>query len=671
MIKNILASICLLSQCVVFCQGDLSTAKIKTLAGETIDFRTLAGQSDQPVIVSFWATWCVPCIQELEAIQAKYDQLQQNQTFRFIAISVDDARTSARVKPFVAGKGWPFEIFLDPNNELKRAFNINDIPHVLVIRKGKVIYQRSGYTPGSEDELFLHLNDEQKDNITGQLSGSFESYTQWYQEDTKINATLPADRIGSNNFLKLDYGYKQFSAGIQFESYLPSIPQFFDQFTILNESKLVNKYFRYATKNFSVQAGDFYEQFGSGLVFRSWENRQIGINNALEGANIFIQPLRFVKIKAVYGRQRKLFEHANSNVRGVDAEIALTGNKKETESHTRVALGGSYVTRYQEYTGPVTDFPATVKASALRLDIAGTAGAISLEYVHKGSDPHDINGYTYSNGNALLLNSSYAKNNLGVNLIFRGMKNMDFRGERDAMGSKLPVNFIPALTKQHDYLTTNIYVYNAQSMGETGGQFELFYNFKEGTALGGKQGSKIAFNFSQYRGLNSDSSLVGFAGEKYFQDMSLEWKKKWNDQWNSTLSLHSIFYNKSVVEGGSYDNVKAAMVVLNTTYQFAKEKSFRFELQHLSTRQDHGNWAAAVTEFSFASQWIFYLTDLYNYGETDIHYPNLGAVFTKSGSRFSLGYGRQRAGLFCVGGVCRSVPATSGFTATLTTTFNN
>src|SRR4026208_213339 len=161
--------------------------------------------------------------------------------------------------------------------------------------------------------LFTFILSAQKDN--GHFSGSFESFTQYYHKDTKIDAVVPPDKIGSNNFLKLDYNYKQFTAGVQFEAYLPSIQGYP---YLLNDAKLVNKYFKYNSNNFSVQVGDFYEQFGSGLVFRAWENRQIGINNTLEGANIQVTPLPFLNLKAIYGRQRKVFEYANSNIRGLD-----------------------------------------------------------------------------------------------------------------------------------------------------------------------------------------------------------------------------------------------------------------------------------------------------------------------------------------------------------------
>ena len=147
-------------------------------------------------------------------------------------------------------------------------------------------------------------------------------------------------------------------------------------------------------------------------------------------------------------------------------------------------------------------------------------------------------------------------------------------------------------------------------------------------------------------------------------------EKKWNEKWTSTLSYYNIFYNKTVVEGGIHPNINANIVVLNALYQYTKRNSFRFELQNLSTRQDDGNWGAAVAEFGFAPTFTFFLSDLYNYDVTKVNYPNLGGSYAKGSSRFSVNYGRQRAGLFCVGGVCRYVPAATGITLTLTTTFS-
>jgi thiol-disulfide isomerase/thioredoxin len=149
---------CLLIFTGVLAQNDLPDVKIKSLSGSELSFKSLGSGSDTAIIVSLWTTWCVPCIQELEIISDQYEERQKVTPFRFIAISIDDARTAQRVKPFVKGKGWPFEIFLDSNSDLKRALNINDVPHVLIIKKGKIVYQHNGYVAGNEEELFTKLS---------------------------------------------------------------------------------------------------------------------------------------------------------------------------------------------------------------------------------------------------------------------------------------------------------------------------------------------------------------------------------------------------------------------------------------------------------------------------------------------------------------------------------
>jgi hypothetical protein len=507
---------------------------------------------------------------------------------------------------------------------------------------------------------------------TGHLIGSFNTYSQVYQQDDKINAIPPDDKFGSNNYFKLDYNYKRFTAGIQYEAYLPAIQgyPFISTKGDNNEGKLVNKYFRYDGNRFSLQVGDSYEQFGSGLVFRSWENKEIGINNAIEGVNLHVQPTDFLKLKAVYGRPRKYFDYAQADVRAIDGEIDLSELFAPQKPHGIVFSSGfSYVNRYNASTADA--IPSNVNAYSGRFSVAGSAAAFDAEFVYKSKDPHVVNTYSLEPGKALLLNGSYTKNNIGITATFRSLTNMDFRSELDAQGTVLPVNYIPALTKQHDYLTTNIYVYNAQVLGEIGGQADVFYNIPAGAKLGGRYGSKISANFSHYGSLKDPNDILSFGDTKYFQDFNIEWKKKWNAKWQTILSYYNINYNKAVIESASGGMVNSQIVVLNTLYKYASKRSLRFELQHLYTKDDLGNWAAGVTEFTFAPMYSVYLSDLYNYGKTDTHYYNVGGSIVKNATRFSLAYGRQRAGLFCVGGVCRYVPAASGFTATLTVTFNN
>lgn len=135
-------------------QESFPTVSVKNMQGKDVDFSKLIGQSgDTAVIVSFWATWCVPCVSELDNINEVYADWQRTKPMKLLAVSIDDARTSQRVKPFVTGKGWKFAVYSDVNNDLKRAMNITDVPYVMIIKNNKVVYQHTGYVAGNEDEL--------------------------------------------------------------------------------------------------------------------------------------------------------------------------------------------------------------------------------------------------------------------------------------------------------------------------------------------------------------------------------------------------------------------------------------------------------------------------------------------------------------------------------------
>jgi thioredoxin-like negative regulator of GroEL len=136
-------------------QQAFPSVTIKSVNGSDVDFSALINQTkDTAIIVSFWATWCMPCNQELDNINDQYKERQADKPFKLLAISIDDARTVQRVKPFVKGKGWLFDVYLDQNNDLKRALNVNDVPQVIVIKNNKVVYQHTGYVTGNEDEMF-------------------------------------------------------------------------------------------------------------------------------------------------------------------------------------------------------------------------------------------------------------------------------------------------------------------------------------------------------------------------------------------------------------------------------------------------------------------------------------------------------------------------------------
>ena len=137
-------------------QENLPSAEIKTLDG-TITTLEKISSNNELIVVSLWATWCVPCKKELDAINDLYLDWQDETGVKVYAVSVDDSRTVSRVKPLVNGKAWDFTILLDTNNDLKRELGAATIPLTLIIKNGKIVYRHSGYTPGSEEELFEEI----------------------------------------------------------------------------------------------------------------------------------------------------------------------------------------------------------------------------------------------------------------------------------------------------------------------------------------------------------------------------------------------------------------------------------------------------------------------------------------------------------------------------------
>jgi hypothetical protein len=511
----------------------------------------------------------------------------------------------------------------------------------------------------------------------GNLSGSFENYSQYYLKDTSIKASLPPGKFGLNSFLKLDYNYGKFSAGVQFESYLPPVLGYFPDNISFSGSKLINKYFKYSIDRLTIQVGDFYEQFGSGLIFRAYENRQIGINNAVQGARIEVEPFKFLKFKAMYGNARKIFDYSDAIVKGVDAHVSVNELMCLNNSKIQLDLGGSFVNKFEEYSGGLgDDIPKNIDAFAGRFDISGGAFSLDAEYVSKSADPSYLAGYSKkgedAKGKGFLLNAGINVGNFGSMLSYRSIKNMIFMNERVTENPNIaPLNFIPALTKQHDNLTSNIYVYGAQFLGETGFQADLYYNFKPGSNLGGKYGLKVAANVSYYAGLNKKRDLfIMNTDDKFFSDINLEIKKKWNKKLETTVFFQNLFINDTI-SAAIKDDVHATIVSLGALYKWAPKKSIRIKLEHLFATEDFKSWVSGLTEFSFSSPYQFFISDLYNYGDTKVHYYNFGASYTKSGTRFALSYGRQREGLFCAGGICRILPAANGFTASLTSSFGN
>lgn len=521
-----------------------------------------------------------------------------------------------------------------------------------------------------------------------QLSGSFETNTSYYLDDDKIklNEIDAQNRLRSNSYLRLDFKLKKFTVGTQIESYEPKA--LLNYSPKLEGTNLANYYVNYKNDSIGldVTAGHFYEQFGSGLVLRSWEDRQLGIANSIAGGRIKYAPLQSVNITALYGKHRDGvgFEFTDGTIAGLNTDVDLSQLFKAKK--VKYGFGASYVNRNEKT--KLTGLSDNTYLTSTRINFSYKGFSADVEYAFKSKDAlvefGNIRPELQFDGDAYLLNIAYTKKGFGANASLRRLENFGVYSQRDLTGNvfnRAIVNYVPALTKQYDYSLTNIYVYAAQpniifepnrnKAGEVGGQLDLFYQFKKGTPLGGKFGTNISFNFSQWHGLAGryiaaerkyKADLFG-AGEKYYRETGIEVRKKWTPKWTSVFTYLNQFYNARFVEE-AVGKVNANTVVVENIIRFKKSKSLKFQLQHQWADALFKNWAAAQAEYNFNANFSLFGLDLYNYGNSNtaaqIHYYNAGFAYKKNAARFQLGYGRQRGGLICVGGVCRFVPESTG-----------
>lgn len=154
--KNAITLCFLILSLNVFSQNQVMDTSLKTLEGESTNLNEITKNNDL-VVVALWATWCVPCKNELDAISDVYEDWKDETNVELVAVSIDDSRTVNRVKPLINGKDWDYTILLDTNNDLKRALNTSTVPFTIIIKNGEIVYRHTGYTPGAEEMLYNEL----------------------------------------------------------------------------------------------------------------------------------------------------------------------------------------------------------------------------------------------------------------------------------------------------------------------------------------------------------------------------------------------------------------------------------------------------------------------------------------------------------------------------------
>ena len=514
----------------------------------------------------------------------------------------------------------------------------------------------------------------------GRLVGSFETNSIFYVEDSKTGAIMPQDNFGSNNYLKLDYYQGKFSAGIQGEAYMPVLQGYP---TDLTKVALTNYYAQWVDDSFSVTAGTFYEQFGSGLLFRAYEDRTLGMNNALTGARFTYNYRDIVALKAIWGMPRLGMKFTDTQVRGGDISFAIS-NLVGWKS-TVLAVEGSVINRYETISADLKEEGGKPSSTGFsgRVNFEYKGFTVRGEYIDAGERHYPNGAYDgvndpridlIKNGNAQLLELGYSGHGLGVNVTARRLEYMDMPTVYRNTSTANALNYIPALTAQYSYLLMNLNPYIVQpstmlgsyiAPGEIGGQVDIYYNVARKTRLGGKRGMKLGLNYSTYWSLVEDRSAK--ADNLLWQSINFTLEKQITRKFKLNFLYSFQEYNES--HGVNPYTWKTNIFVADMLYKWTPTISTRLELQYLQSKSDDKDWMAALAEVNFAPHWSLFVSDMYNHGKTKLHYYNAGVSYTKSRTRIQLSYGRNRAGVVCSGGVCRNIPAYTGANLMITTSF--
>lgn len=273
----------------------------------------------------------------------------------------------------------------------------------------------------------------------GQLSGGFESNTAWYIDDNKVklDPVEAKNRVRSNSYLRLDYKLKYFTAGAQVESYQSkALLNYSPNFKGVNLGSYFLNY-KNDSIGLDITIGHFYEQFGSGLVLRTWEDRQLGIANSIAGARLKYSPLPGLNITALYGKQRNGsgFDFTEGAVLGLNTDIQLSSllNVKNVIFGT----GFSYVNR--NYKEKDARFSKNNYLSSARADFKWKNFTVDFEYAFKSKDAlvefGNVRPELQFDGDAYLLNLGYSKKGFGINANIRRLENFGFYSQRNLAGN--------------------------------------------------------------------------------------------------------------------------------------------------------------------------------------------------------------------------------------------
>ncbi len=524
---------------------------------------------------------------------------------------------------------------------------------------------------------------------TSRISGNLQTNGNFFIRDPAIGAAgtpqYDYQKFGAESWLNLNYSNWGFDVGVRFD--------------VFNNSNLLNPtgsytdegvgrwYVRKKVDKFDLTGGYLYDQIGSGIIFRAYEERALAIDNALYGIRLGYELDDNWKIRAFTGRQKRQFTRYGTVIRGGVLEgfikpdstkrftlapgVGVVGRTYDDETVTGIvntiatyAPQDSTRAQYNTYAATVFN---TLTFNAFTWYVEG---AVKSNDVIRDPYQEQVNGVlgTLSNreGYTVYTSLSFAKNGLGITLEGKRTQDFSFRTSPFAEGFRGAINFLPPMAKQNTYRLTARFSPATQELGEQAVQLDARYALNKRLDVG--------FNFSEIRTLEN---------KELYREIAPEFTYKYKRKWQLIGGIQVLKYNIGVYQGvekGTY--VDAVTPYAEYLYKFTPRRSLRIEAQYLATQQEFGSWVNVVMELGWAPHWLVYMSDMYKLHHAEsgeftvdetkydgLHYPSLGVVYTQRANRFGLAYVKQVEGINCAGGICRLEPAFSGFRMQLTSSF--
>jgi hypothetical protein len=507
----------------------------------------------------------------------------------------------------------------------------------------------------------------------GNLSGDLMMNVNFFQRDTNIKAAgnqlYDNFLSGGEGWLGLRYAGFGFTGIVRFDAFHNSNLQ--NPTSALTAAGIGMFSLSKEFKKLTITGGHIYDQIGSGIIFRAYEDRGLLIDNALFGLHLKYRLNDHVTVKGFSGQTKNLFERYQPILKGMNIETDF-----DLGSKAHITPGIGLVNRTMDQKSmdniisninnmPEKDrFIPTYNSSAISLYNTLNAGNISwyIEGALKSSEAIVLNGaLKKQSGNVIYSTLGYAQNKFGINGSIKRTENFVMRTSPNEILLKGIYNWQPIIAQIRPQRLIARYTPPSQDLSELAGNLNAFYTPND----------KLNFNLA-YTRINT------LKDEVLYREVFAETEIRSVKNVLFHLGVQYLVYNQSLYQQkvpAEYPEVNAITPFLEVGYKINKKKSIRAELQYMSTKQDYGSWAFGLLEYNISPTWSFAVSDMYNakpntnHISKAHHYPNVFVAYTKDANRFTLQYVKQVDGINCTGGVCRYEPAFSGFKIGVTSSF--